>query len=428
MTTTRTPRRCAAVLAAAALLLGACSSDGSDSADDTRAADDTNEAAATSTTVPAAPDAPDAAPLERYADYETVSYDDASRWVCRPDAEDICDEDLDATVIEADGTTSIEEFTADPDAPIDCFYVYPTISRDKTAYSDWEPSPDEEGFVTLQQAARLASECRVFAPVYRQATLTALIGRIGGTGGAEGEGDPYADVLDSFRTYMATDNDGRGVVLIGHSQGASLLTKLIAEEIDPNDDVREILVGAYLAGSSVAVPEGEVVGGAFKNISMCTAPDEVGCVTTWSTFRTTDLPGPEAFFGRPSGDGNVAACVNPASVDDGEADVELRGYYPTDATASILAAAGAGPGGSWLDGDVEIETPFVSLPGLITGRCLTTDDDFNVLAVTNHPDPGPRADDIGGDLTGWGLHLVDVSIVMGDVVDRVADQSAAYGG
>src|SRR5690606_30613672 len=110
--------------------------------------------------------------------------------------------------------------------------------------SDWEPSPDEEGFVTLQQAARLASECRVFAPVYRQATLTALIGRIGGTGGAEGEGDPYADVLDSFRTYMATDNDGRGVVLIGHSQGASLLTKLIAEEIDPNDDVREILVGA----------------------------------------------------------------------------------------------------------------------------------------------------------------------------------------
>ena len=38
-------------------------------------------------------------------------------------------------------------------------------------------------------------------------------------------------------------------------------------------------------------------------------------------------------------------------------------------------------------------------------------------------------DDIGGDLTPeWGLHLIDVSIVMGDIVERIEDQAAAYTG
>ena len=39
---------------------------------------------------------------------------------------------------------------------------------------------------------------------------------------------------------------------------------------------------------------------------------------------------------------------------------------------------------------------------------------------------GPRPDDIGGDITPpWGLHLVDVNIAMGDIVDLVASQAAA---
>ncbi|MGH2475647.1 MAG: hypothetical protein ACRDIL_10315 [Candidatus Limnocylindrales bacterium] len=37
--------------------------------------------------------------------------------------------------------------------------------------------------------------------------------------------------------------------------------------------------------------------------------------------------------------------------------------------------------------------------------------------------------DIGGDLTPeWGLHLIDVSTVMGDIVERIEDQAAAYTG
>lgn len=426
-----------ALVVAGLVLAGACSSSSTTGTDAAPPAADGAGSTSGSTAPGPAEDPPGTAPaaagisgpLDRYADYTSISYDDPSHWVCRPEADDICQSDLDATVIAADGTATVEPFVEATDPAVDCFYVYPTISRDTTRFSDWEASPAEEGYVTLQQAARLRSVCRVFAPVYRQATLTALLSRM--TGGAAPEGgeevDPYADVLDAFRTYMANDNDGRGVVLIGHSQGASMLTRLIAEEIDPNPDVREALVSAYLAGASVAVPEGADVGGSFQNVTVCREDDQVGCVVTWSTFRATALPSQAegGLFGRPRTGGGVAACANPAALAGGPA--ELHGYFPAATNASILDSVGSGePGPGWTDPPTEITTPFVSAPGLVSGECVSTDG-FNVLSVTVQADPGPRIDEIDGDLAGgWGLHLVDVNLTMGDIVDLVASQSAAY--
>ncbi len=427
--TTSWERTVGAIGLAGALVLAGCSSDGPNDAGGPTTTAAVTDSDATTTTVGADGDVA-SGPLEAYADYESVNYDDPTHWVCRPDLEDPCDGNLDTTVIQADGSTSVEPFEADPDAPIDCFYVYPTISRDETPYSDWEASAEEEGFVTVQQAARLGSECRVFAPVYRQGTLSALTSRLNGEdGNGEQEvGDPYADVLDAFRTYMAQDNSGRGYVLIGHSQGSALLTRLLAEEVDPNEEVRSLLVSAYLAGSSVSVPDGELVGGDFQNIPLCQTDDEVGCAVTWASFRSTAPPPAGSFFGRPREGEGVAGCVNPASIAGGN--VELHGYFPADRTSSILASLGAGGDrGSWVDGvSAPPDTPFVSLPGLLTGACVETDQ-FNYLSVEVHPDPGPRHDDISGDLTPeWGLHLVDVNLVMGDIVDRVRQQSESFQG
>ena len=406
-----------ALLAALALVAGCSSDDPS--------ADDPSGSESSSTTVE---EEAAASPLERYRDYQSQEYDDPAHWVCRPDVEDICDSDLSTTVVNADGTTQVQEFEPAEDPPVDCFYVYPTISRDTTTYSDWEASEDEEGYVTLQQAARLGEVCRVFAPIYRQRTLTSLGERLSGVeSGNEQEGDPFADVLDAFRTYMAQDNGGRGVVLIGHSQGSGLLTQLIRDELDPNEDVRQLLVGAYLAGSSVAVPEGEVVGGDLQELPLCTEPAQTGCVTTWATFRSTALPVEGSLFGKPRGGSGMAGCVNPASIAGGSA--ELQAYFPSDASASILSSLGTDTAGrTWLQGH-DFTTPFVTLPGLVSGECVERDG-YSYLEVTVHGDPSdPRADDIAGDLSPeWGLHLVDVSLVMGDIVDRVAEQTEAYSG
>ena len=415
-----TARRTATIALVATLLgLAACSSSNSDGAKEPGAS---ARPTASTTTADSK-----GGPIDRYADYETRNYDDPSHWVCRPDQQDICDGGLDATVVEADGTMTPEPFEPADDPSIDCFYVYPTISRDTGAFSDWDASDEEEGYVTLNQAARLQAACRLFAPVYRQGTLGSLASRLDGSDPGE-KGDPYADVLDAFRTYMAQDNQGRGVVLVGHSQGTAMLHRLLDEEIDPNPDVRKLLVGAYLAGGTVAVPKGEVVGGDFDHVPLCTETGETGCVVTWSTYRSTSPPPPDAIFGRTSGDGTEAGCVNPADIGGGSA--ELDAYLPANADASILSSLGTSTDATgWLDpGAGTITTPFVRLPGLASGACKTTDG-FRYLAVTVHPDPGPRADDIVGDLTPqWGLHLVDVNLVMGNLVDDVKAQAAAYKG
>ena len=81
--------------------------------------------------------------------------------------------------------------------------------------------------------ARFGEVCRTFAPLYRQVTLTALRARM--TGKAMAGVDPvlgYNDVKDAWNHYLQHDNHGRGVVLIGHSQGSLMLQMLIAREIE----------------------------------------------------------------------------------------------------------------------------------------------------------------------------------------------------
>ena len=418
-----TSRRVIAVCLLSCLSISACS--GSDGAGD---AEPTTTSSSSESTTPKEP-----LPVPaRYEGHRSEVYADPANWICRPDQDDLCDGGLDSTVVDADGTLTEQPWSADPDAPIDCFYVYPTISTDPEAISDMVPG-DAERFVTLNQAARLGEVCRVFAPVYRQRTLAGLSGALAGSGltttTVAGELTPgESDVRDAFAHYMANDNQGRGVVLIGHSQGASVLRGLIRDEIDGDEQVRDRLVAAYLAGSALSVPPGEDVGGDFSNVALCRSEDQIGCAVSWASFRSDAPPPADSLFGKPrSGDG-VAACNSPASLSGGAA--ELHSYFPASSTASILTPsagdAGADSASGWAEG-AAITTPFVSTPGLVRGECVEGDG-FHYLSVEVLGDPSdPRADDIPGDLTPqWGLHLQDVNLVMGDIVELVGSQSAAW--
>src|SRR6185436_2140211 len=94
-------------------------------------------------------------------------------WLCKPGRTDACSVDLAATIVKADGSFAREEWKGDPNAPIDCFYVYPTVSTDQTPLSDMTADPAELN-VVRQQFARFGSACRPYAPMYRQVTLVGL--------------------------------------------------------------------------------------------------------------------------------------------------------------------------------------------------------------------------------------------------------------
>ena len=76
-----------------------------------------------------------------------------------------------------------------------------------------------------------------------------------------------------------------------------------------------------------------------------------------------------------------------------------------------------------------VETPFASVPGLLSAECATNEH-ATFLEVTVHGDPSdPRVDDITGDITPqWGLHLIDVNLAMGDLVAIVREQAAGWPG
>jgi hypothetical protein len=364
------------------------------------------------------------APENPYPGYQSATYVDPAHWLCRPDMDDVCDHELEATIVNANGRVKEQKFRAARKPKIDCFYVYPTISTDPGGNSDFVPGDDQELFVVRQQAARLGAECRVFAPVYRSVTLTALLAILGGNPTPADRELAYNDVVDAWKHYIANDNDGRGVILIGHSQGAGILTELVKNEIDPSPVLRARLLSAMLLGTSVQVPDGADVGGDFQNVPLCRSKRDVGCIISYASFRDTAPPPANSFFGVSDGAGMHAACTNPAALEGGSK--ALHPYFPADGASLAIIQV---PRPDWVDPSkgVEITTPFVTLPKFVEAECAEKDG-FNYLSLHVLSDPAdPRIDDIGGDLTPeWGMHLIDVNVAMGDLVTVAKNQARAF--
>jgi len=348
------------------------------------------------------------------------NYGDEKTWLCRPGRQDACAVDLATTIVAADGRLTREAWSADANAPIDCFYVYPTVSTDPGVNSDMTADPAELN-VVRQQFARFGSKCRTYAPMYRQITLAGLRNQMAGGGRASlDRGLGYDDVRDAWRYYLEHDNRGRGVVLIGHSQGSFVLAELIRQEID-GKPVQARLVSAILMGTTIAVPKGKDVGGAFKSVPLCHSASQIGCVIVFASFRSTVKPPANTLFGHVDDANMTAACTNPAALGGGSG--ELHAYLSKEGR-TIVSNAPAKP---WVTPEQPIETPWVSVPGLLTAQCATNEY-ATYLEVTVHGNPAdPRVDDIGGDITPmWGLHLVDVNIAMGNLVEIVGQQAKAY--
>jgi Protein of unknown function (DUF3089) len=327
-------------------------------------------------------------------------------------------------VVSEDGTLKRETFKANANAPIDCFYVYPTVSLDNAGNSDMDAGPEENG-VVRSQLARFGSQCRLYAPLYRQVTLTALRAATRGTPMATDRTVAYSDAVDAWNYYLQHDNNGRGVVLIGHSQGSGILTRLIANEIE-GKPVQSRIVSALLIGTTLAVPKGKDVGGAFKHMPLCHKATDTGCVIAYVSFRSTIPPPENTRFGRVTDTSMEAGCTNPAALG---GNGTLQAYFSGDGRSIVSSVA---PPPTWVAGKT-IDTPWVTVPGLLTSRCVSNEKG-TYLEVTVHGNPNdPRTDDIVGDVMtdgkvnpSWGLHVIDVNLAIGNLVNLVGQQATSY--
>jgi hypothetical protein len=333
-------------------------------------------------------------------------------WLCRPGlASNPCAGDLTATVVAANGIGKVMPAGPAADPPIDCFYVYPTVSRQKSVNASLAIEPEEID-AARAQAAQFSKACAVYAPIYPQITLAAL-------------DDPssltlasaliaYSGVRSAFRDYMAHYNNGRGVVFIGHSQGAMMLTRLLQGEVDAVPEARARMVSALLIGGNVA--EGD-----FSNIPSCSTATQTGCVVAYSSFNST--PPADSYFGRSDsplslglGSSGAVLCVNPAAPAGGRAGLDP--IFPTGG-----AAAARSEGSPW----PSATTPYVAFPGALNAECKTSSGATYLLVTsawampTGLPSLSPSASNAR-----WGLHVMDVNLALGNLVELVAGQAAAY--
>jgi hypothetical protein len=339
-------------------------------------------------------------------------------WLCNGTrSPDLCKPNLTTTLLSNSGAAEGLRPVRRERTRFDCFYIYPTVSDDKSANSDLSIDPEERS-IALYQAARYSQLCRVFAPMYRQVTLTQLL-KGPSTITAQMSRIAYDSALSGWRDYLRTYNKGRPFVLIGHSQGSFTLRKLIATQIDPNRRLRRLMVSAILLGGNVLVKTGRDVGGDFKHIPACHRATDISCVIAFSTFNA---PVPSnSLFGRPSAalgqqpppDSSVL-CAYPGSR-------RLSTVLPTEpfAPSSTIGKASALIGYPAF----HVSTPWVEFDHAYTGGCSSADN-AHVLQIQDqpgaahlHPVPDPT----------WGLHLTDANIALGNLVDVVSREERAYG-
>jgi len=141
-----------------------------------------------------------------------------SRWLCKPGIEpNPCKRGLKTTLISPSGEQlGVKNPKTHGRRKVDCFYVYPTVSDQQTKNANLHIDPEERS-IALYQAARYSQYCRVYAPMYRQVTLTALLNQGGFT--PHETQIAYDSVLNAWNKYLTKFNDGRGIVFRrGHNR------------------------------------------------------------------------------------------------------------------------------------------------------------------------------------------------------------------
>jgi hypothetical protein len=366
---------------------------------------------------------PNQAPAEKQAAPAATDYSRDSNWLCLPGRKDICSTPLATTALSANGYGSTGASSVADDPPIDCFYVYPTVSNDQGLNSDLVAGREEKLAVEAQ-FARFASVCRTFAPTYRQMTIGAIAAFSAGADITEAGRIAYADVRAAWRNYVATRNGGRPFVLIGHSQGSLMLQQLISREIETDPALTKRMKLAIIPGYDVLVPQGKLVGGTFKKIPLCSRADETSCIMSWTSYREGSVPYRGALFGYAPQAGMTVGCVNPALP--GSKDWQkLDSYWFARSTYAVQggpirwSSEGAPP------------SPYLRTEGLASGKCVKNGQSGYLALRTNHAPGDKWTDRIGGEvsvlgifLPGWGMHLADIAVAQGDLIRRVEDISA----
>jgi hypothetical protein len=108
----------------------------------------------------------------------------------------------------------------------------------------------------------------------------------------------FSDIKDAFMYYMQHENQGRPIIIAGHSQGTVHAIRLLKYYFD-DKPFKSQLIAAYLPGWTV-------YRGFYENIPVCEDSTQTGCIMSWCTYELGYEPDNPEWFAN-------AVVVNPVS-------------------------------------------------------------------------------------------------------------------
>lgn len=328
-------------------------------------------------------------------------------WLCRPgQVDDPCTAPLATTVISSNGSRHIVDYKPAAHPSIDCFYLYPNVSHQTESNANLHIDSQETAIAELQ-ASPFSRDCRMFAPMYREST-----GSAAGAGATQATQVAYKSALNAWRDYLANYNDGRGVVLIGHSEGSYVLTELVTDQIDQAPSERKLLVSAILTGLDFPV-------GPFADLTPCESSVQIGCLVDYNAY--SGRPPSGAQFGElPEENGKPVEdiCTDPAALAGGSGSLDSM-YRIRLATQKVAGSTSQGVLASAVP---NVSTPWIEYQGGYSGSCVTSAGHHVLTVHASKQVPTLRSFPDAS----FGLHVDDPNLAMGNLVQLVQSEATSY--
>lgn len=173
------------------------------------------------------------------------------------------------------------------DPPVDVFFIHPTTFD---GGRDWNgPIGDRRALKMLRDvmlpnyAGPFGEVGRVFAPLYRQASLYTSLTLFDDA--IEARQFAYLDVRSAFTRFLERMGPDRPFILAGVEQGGGLAARLLRNVIAPDAVLRNRLAAAYLI--ETVAPADEF--GPESAVPACRNAEEPGCVVAWVSTRRLDF-------------------------------------------------------------------------------------------------------------------------------------------
>ena len=177
------------------------------------------------------------------------------------------------------------------DSLVDVFFLHPTtytkkIKGQNADIDDGNINVKTDYSSILYQASVFNNQCRVFAPRYRQAHIKTFFEKDKEKAAAAFE-LAYKDLKTAFKYYLQTWNNGRPIIIAGHSQGSLLAERLLKEYFDSPAGTAPILKNKLVAAYIIGWPVPKQY---FTSLKICADSLQTGCVCSWRTFRKGFVP------------------------------------------------------------------------------------------------------------------------------------------